>query len=109
MIARDAQHSHRVALTVQHCVRAEFSGGFGGDEQHLLPRTCIKAEYGKRRGTVSHRGNAVVSEEAKALHALAATFTVTTSLFCLQSPLERKRDWHGWVVLCVHGVNSMKT
>lgn len=72
---------------------------------NLLPHTCIKAEYGKRCGTVSHRGNTVVSaEEAKALHALAATFTVTASLFCLQRPLERKWDWHGWVVLCMHGV-----
>lgn len=46
LITRDAQHSHQIALMVQPCVRAVFSGGHEGAEQHLLPRTCIKELYG---------------------------------------------------------------
>lgn len=42
LITRDAQHCHQIALMVQHCVRAVFSGGYKGAEQHLLPHTCIK-------------------------------------------------------------------
>lgn len=41
----------------------------------------------------------VLAREAKALHAVGATYIVTASLVCSQSPLERKWDWHGWVGL----------
>lgn len=46
LIARDAQHSHQTALMVQYSVRAVFSGGYKGAEQHLLPHTCIKELHG---------------------------------------------------------------
>lgn len=46
LITRDAQHNHQIALMVQHCVRAVFSGGYKGAEQHLLPPTRIKELYG---------------------------------------------------------------
>lgn len=44
LIARDSQHSHQIALMVQHCVRAVFWSK--GAEQHLLPHTCVKELYG---------------------------------------------------------------
>lgn len=46
LITRDAQHSNQIALRVQPCVRAVFSGGYKGAEQYLLPHTCIKELYG---------------------------------------------------------------
>lgn len=47
-------------------------------------------------GVVGHRGNTVISAgEIKALHAVSTTHVITASWFCLQSPLERKWDWHG--------------
>lgn len=44
-------------------------------------------------GAGSHRGNLIrLAEEAKVLHAIGATYIITASLFCLQSPLGRKQD-----------------
>lgn len=45
---------------------------------------------------VGHGGNTVISTEGvKALHAVSTTHIIIASWFCLQSPLERKWDWHG--------------
>lgn len=46
LITRDAQQSHQIALMVQHCMRAVFSGRYKGAEQHLLPHAYIKEFYG---------------------------------------------------------------
>lgn len=106
--SKDAQQSCGIVLVVQHCL---LSVGYGRAEQHLLPQIGIKAWYGKKCGMVNHRGNLVVlAEEAKVLCAVGATYIVTASLFCSQSPLERKWGWRGWVgVLRVRGVNGMET
>lgn len=77
------------------------------------PSRLYKGIVWKKCGTVSHRGNPVVlAEQAKAFHAVGATCVITASLFCSQSPLERKRGWRGWGWvggLHVRGVNGMGT
>lgn len=51
-------------------------------------------------GVVGHRGNTVIlAEEVKVLYAVSTTRIIIASWFCLQSPLERKWDWHGLVQL----------
>lgn len=42
VIVRDAQHGHRIALMVQHCMRAVVSGGYGGAEPTPRPSPLYK-------------------------------------------------------------------